>query len=308
MRSRRTAKRAAATLDWYESILPRLLESCPDYPAIHDIEDWLATAPSAESARNWLHAARAMYNWASKRHGIPNPTHAIVPATPARKLPRVFTMDELRRILDAASDPRDLAAITVLIDTGVRIGELASIRTESIDAEGLLVTGKRGQRRVPLSPGARRALMRVAPASGPIFQVLPRRRPRVTPSGATIELPSRRRGGQPGNTNRRVHGAYSLLDPLPPSPARPMAQSTLELRIRSVVERAGITGDKLGPHTFRHTFATAYLRAGGDLYRLQRLMGHSSIKETQVYLSLSDPEAFAEHARLSPLVQLRGAV
>ena len=40
------------------------------------------------------------------------------------------------------------------------------------------------------------------------------------------------------------------------------------------------------PHALRHTFATEYLRAGGDLESLRRIMGHSSLVTTQIYLHL----------------------
>ncbi len=41
---------------------------------------------------------------------------------------------------------------------------------------------------------------------------------------------------------------------------------------------------RVSPHTFRHGFACAYLIAGGDLYKLSRLMGHTSVKVTERYL------------------------
>ena len=53
-------------------------------------------------------------------------------------------------------------------------------------------------------------------------------------------------------------------------------------------------------HTFRHTFASWYMMSGGDLYRLQNYLGHSTIALTQRYLHLS-----AEHLRSG--VQFFGA-
>ncbi len=269
--SRLTAHRAPATLAWYRELLPPLVAACPGELTTEAIEEWLASAPSAASARAWLRAVRAMCNWAEKRYRIPSPAAAITPPRPSNRLPRVFTPGELRRILGSCSDPRDLAAVTVLLDTGVRIGELASIKTENIETDALTVFGKTGQRRVPLTPESRAALMRIAPPGGPVFC------------------------SWPGRIGQRD------------GVARPMTVATLKDRVRRIVERAGITGEKTGPHTFRHTFATMYLRAGGDLYRLQRLMGHTNIKQTMVYLHLADPDAFEEHARLSPLTQLRRA-
>jgi integrase/recombinase XerD len=63
------------------------------------------------------------------------------------------------------------------------------------------------------------------------------------------------------------------------------------------LERWGkIEGVRCSAHTCRHTFAVNYLRNGGDIYRLSILMGHSSVKVTEVYLKTFQ----AEEARKTP--------
>lgn len=309
LQSRRRARLAPATIAWYTATLWPLAVRVPGEPTTEEIEGWLDTAPSAASARAWLRAARAMFNWQQKRYGVPSPAATIVPPRPSHALPRVFTNGELRRIIAAATDPRDAAAVAVLLDTGVRIGELHSIRTERIEYDeqqgtaAVTVNGKTGDRRVPLTGEAVRALMRIAPPTGTIWWQTQRWQPRAPRQSVLEPGQPRKQGGQPGNTHAMKHGRFSADAPRPAG--RPMAKTTLELRVRGVIARAGVTGLKTGPHTFRHTFATMYLRSGGDIYRLQRLLGHTSIKQTQVYLHLADPEAFEEHSRLSPLTQLR---
>ncbi|MCC6389380.1 MAG: site-specific integrase [Bryobacterales bacterium] len=58
---------------------------------------------------------------------------------------------------------------------------------------------------------------------------------------------------------------------------------------------AGI--EKRHPHRFRHTFAGDMIRAGVSLPALMRLMGHSDIQTTMVYLALTAEDVYREYAR-----------
>lgn len=66
--------------------------------------------------------------------------------------------------------------------------------------------------------------------------------------------------------------------------------------------KADITGVRFSPHTLRHSFAVQYLRAGGNLFCLSKILGHSSVTTTQKYLqSVGVDDLQAVHDRLSPL-------
>jgi site-specific recombinase XerD len=55
-----------------------------------------------------------------------------------------------------------------------------------------------------------------------------------------------------------------------------------------------------GPHKLRYTFNTNFLRNGGNLESLKRLMRHTDIKTTQRYLSLQTEDLLNEHIKASP--------
>jgi integrase/recombinase XerD len=75
--------------------------------------------------------------------------------------------------------------------------------------------------------------------------------------------------------------------------------------IKQLCERAGVTGEHVHPHNIRHCFAVNYIRKGGDIYRLSRILGHTSITTTQIYLRSMGIEHLKEgHERFSPLGRL----
>ena len=83
-----------------------------------------------------------------------------------------------------------------------------------------------------------------------------------------------------------------------------------ERDFKQIGEKLGITGVRFSPHTLRHTFAVSYLRAGGNLFYLSRLLGHTSVKTTETYLqSVNVDELQAVHDRFSPMAgdRFRGA-
>ena len=75
-----------------------------------------------------------------------------------------------------------------------------------------------------------------------------------------------------------------------------------ERELKAVGAKLGITGVRFSPHTLRHTFAVSYLRNGGNLFYLSKILGHASVTITQRYLqSLQVTDFQAVHDRLSPL-------
>jgi integrase/recombinase XerD len=90
---------------------------------------------------------------------------------------------------------------------------------------------------------------------------------------------------------------------------RRMTNRNFQRDFKVVCERLRIEGVRCSPHTIRHTFSVNYLRAGGNLFYLSKILGHTSIKTTERYLqSVGVADLSAVHERFSPLgAGLRGA-
>ena len=79
----------------------------------------------------------------------------------------------------------------------------------------------------------------------------------------------------------------------------PFAHSTMWLRVKNRVKRAGI-GRNLTPHMLRHSFATHLLENGADLRVIQELLGHSSISTTEIYTHVAGKRLREVHNQFHP--------
>jgi integrase/recombinase XerD len=95
--------------------------------------------------------------------------------------------------------------------------------------------------------------------------------------------------------------ARAVLSALPPGQPNErvvkLSYQAIYDRVKSMARRAGIDVSRVRPHVLRHTFATEALRRGMSLPVLQRLLGHSDIRITQVYLHLLDEDVRREYER-----------
>ncbi|MFH2203826.1 MAG: site-specific integrase, partial [Elusimicrobiota bacterium] len=61
---------------------------------------------------------------------------------------------------------------------------------------------------------------------------------------------------------------------------------------------------RVSPHTLRHTFATQYIRNGGDPFSLQAILGHSTLEMVRNYVNLASRDVMVQHRKFSPLDRL----
>lgn len=70
---------------------------------------------------------------------------------------------------------------------------------------------------------------------------------------------------------------------------------------------SALLGVKIRPYDLRHTFAVSFLRAGGHVFSLMKIMGHTSMNTTRRYIALSSADLREQHAKASPLAAIMPA-
>jgi site-specific recombinase XerD len=165
--SRIAANLSPATIEWYKDRLLPFVEYCPNLPRQPEpVERFLATIQGSPETR-WdvFRALKTFFKFMAGRHRIPNPMDAIkAPRRPKALMPTLES-NELMKLLHSAESPRDKAILTLIMDNGVRAGEVCSLLKHNIKQETVVVCGKIGWREVPISDETRRLLLQIAATS-----------------------------------------------------------------------------------------------------------------------------------------------
>ena len=80
---------------------------------------------------------------------------------------------------------------------------------------------------------------------------------------------------------------------------RPMTRTDAWRRVKRAALRAGLPGD-ISPHTLRHSFASHLVEGGADLRSVQEMLGHASIRTTEVYTHLDTEHVTSLHRLYHP--------
>ncbi len=240
-----------------------------------EIRQWLAAEARAgispRSLRRKTQSLRAFYRWMMKRGIIKNnPAAETTLAKTAKHLPEFVLPDRLEGILsqpfdsDNEIEAREHLIINLLYSTGMRRAELLALNDSDINlttGEARL-TGKRNKQRVvPLLPSLIREIQG--------WQSL---RDRIYP----------REGDSPLLVTE--HGR--------------MSESLLYKICKGILSQTGAT--RLGPHTLRHSFASAMVDSGADLNSVREILGHESLATTQIYTHLSFNRLTGDYRKAHP--------
>jgi len=252
--------RSEQTIKWYQQKMDWYLEheggpATLDGLTSAELKRLLGVLIDRGLAPNTVHGffevVRAFANWALREGFAVDPAVIRIrpPKVPITEL-ETYTEGQQETMVAAAAPGWPRLAVQILLGTGMRVGELADLDLDDYESDGDV-----GFLKVRRGKGAK---FRRVPLSSRLRREIDRYLNRFR---------------QDVETNRLLVKGNG----------QPVRMMTVEYLLMRIQERVGF---KVHAHKFRHTFATEYLRKGGDIERLRRILGHSSYVMVMRYLHL----------------------
>jgi integrase/recombinase XerD len=292
------------TLEWHETALGLMRSYLEQERGITliakvdapDISAWFASMRKTPGARGkvrsertiqtYARSARAFFHWLVRQGLITNnPFDRVVFPKVGRPLIQTITDEEFEKLLLACAPPnedgrfaeraavRNRAILWLFYDTGIRVSELTNLRVGDFDRKkGIIrVKGKGSkERRIALGQNCLRNLL----------HYLDRHRP--------------------DEDELAEWGSLGEDHLFLAETRQPMTKNGITLLFARLKKRAGITGKRISPHIFRHTFAIRYLILGNDPFSLQELLGHEDMTTVKLYMHMNDETIQEQKRKYSP--------
>ena len=213
----------------------------------------------ATSVSRKLSALRSFYKYLANKEVVVSNVFALLKSPKKdKKLPRYFEYNELEELFSTpdTSTPlgqRDLLILELLYATGIRVGEAVNIKLKDIDKSKrhILILGKGNKERIVLYGEYCEDILSLYLNDG---------------RNKLIKEPT----------------DYLLLN----NNGKSLTERGVRYILDKVIKKTSIS-KKISPHMIRHSFATHLLNEGCDLVTVQKLLGHESIKATQIYTHVS---------------------
>jgi integrase/recombinase XerD len=187
-----------------------------------------------------------------------------------KKMIQTFTKEQMLQLLDQPNRKtftgfRDYAIMMVLLDTGMRVGELVGLTVDDVNFKEHEIRIKLGKgrkaRRVPIQKTCAQVLEKYIVERG----------------------------------EARTDALFVTID------NEPLKLRSVQENITEYGKQTNLTSVRVSPHTFRHTMAKFYILNGGDAFTLQRILGHTTLEMVKHYVELFSSDIREQHQKYSPV-------
>ena len=254
---------------------------------IADYQLWLAGKPYTDWTRvARLQAVRRFFEHLEKTDVLlVNPCAGMLLPKIEKRLPRnVLTPEEARALLNAPNTQtkigiRDKAILEMFYSTGIRLEEMTRLTVHDVDHRNGFVRVNKGKfakdRVVPLG----------RKACDYVREYLDKVRLEWVKTASKT--------GHEQAVDERALWLSSMR------PHGPLKSQLIEVMVKHYARRAGLE-KKVTPHVWRHSCATHLVADGANVVYVQRLLGHRSLRTTQIYARVAVPELKQTHRRAHP--------
>lgn len=212
-----------------------------------DIKNFLSTFKEPNTQRNYHSAIKMFYNICL---GQKNKFKYIPYAKKNAKLPIVLSVDEIQRMFDVCENKKHKVILALLYSCSLRVSELINLKWKDIDRSRMIIN---------------------------IIQAKGNKDRQVGLNESLIKL-----------LTDYYHEYKSVIYVLNgQSDAAQYSERSVGEVIKQLAARAGIENKRVYTHLMRHTSATHMVEAGTDINLIQKLLGHSNVKTTNIYLHIS---------------------
>ncbi len=230
---------------------------------------------SPATVKSYIRVWKAFFSWCYQEELVdPNPAARLKHPKAPKRIRPAFTEAHIDRMLAACDTGtlegfRDHVILLLLLDTGIRIAEISTLRVSSVHDRYIKVMGKgRKEREIGIYPEMSKLL----------WKYIHKYRKPADPDETALFIGR----GKPLQST----GVHSIM--------------------KRIQKASGLEDIKFSAHVFRHTFSKMYLARGGDLFKLSRELGHSDVNTTKMYLEdFGSTEARKDHDSFSPLAGIQ---
>lgn len=229
--------------------------------------DNLSTRVSAAYVNALVGTLSSAFSWFIDQRWIErNPCHRVkMLVRPQRVFPWLQSSEQVTRLLGECT-PNIRTIVAVLVGTGMRLDEALHLQWDDIDLEHRLITVHRGRPKLGRPGRPKGGRMRRVPIFDSVMPVL--REMRLQRGNNVFLWPGAKQG-------------------------RALSQPSVRKPFKRAVEHAELD-ERMRIHDLRHSFASLFLLDGGDIFKLSRILGHSSVTITERTYAHLRPDAYQE--------------
>ena len=244
---------------------------------INDYHEKVMAEPIAmESKAIKIRPVKRLFEYLTDSHKLLiNPTEGIVETSRKNRKPgTVLTLDEIKKLmaqpnLSLNNEIRDRAVMELMYSTGIRINEFEALEVYHVDIKDNALYIRKGK-------GKKQRVVPIGKKAASYLEVyLVNIRPKYA------------------KKNPEAKGLFLTHSGLPLT-ANSVRGFLRKYRIQAGIEK------RVSPHTFRRTCATHLLQQGVDIRYIQQLLGHKSLKSTQVYTKVMPVDVKETHNKTHP--------